>query len=286
MFDRSRADWGARAAKSVSKLDWGRVKHLIVHYPARTAPVGTDERTIKAALRGWQDYHMNAKGWTDIAYSVAVDQAGRVWELRGWDRRDGATSGMGGVSLSILIVVGNQEPLSDALKQGVLRVMAEGNRRAPGAKRGWHQQYVQTSCPGAEAIAWGRAGFPAPTAEPLVATTPNETPSVVVVAAGVPAPDYPLDNGCHRHGRDAYFGPRKPESNLRSVSGYYSHREDLRTWQQRMKYRGWALAADGLYGPDTERVARAFQSEKGLAVDGLIGRDTWDAAWTTPTTTA
>ena len=42
--------------------------------------------------------------------------------------------------------------------------------------------------------------------------------------------------------------------------------------------------ADGLYGPETARVARGFQSEKGLAVDGLIGPDTWDAAWTSPVT--
>ncbi len=51
-----------------------------------------------------------------------------------------------------------------------------------------------------------------------------------------------------------------------------------------MHGRGWTITADGLYGPQTESVARAFQQEKGLAVDGLIGVKTWDAAWNAPVT--
>ena len=29
---------------------------------------------------------------------------------------------------------------------------------------------------------------------------------------------------------------------------------------------------------------KRFQAEKGLAADGLVGRQTWDAAWTSPIT--
>jgi peptidoglycan hydrolase-like protein with peptidoglycan-binding domain len=29
---------------------------------------------------------------------------------------------------------------------------------------------------------------------------------------------------------------------------------------------------------------RAFQAEKGLTVDGLVGLGTWNAAWTAPVT--
>lgn len=32
---------------------------------------------------------------------------------------------------------------------------------------------------------------------------------------------------------------------------------------------------DGDFGPETERAVRAFQSENGLAVDGIVGRNTW-----------
>lgn len=97
----------------------------------------------------------------------------------------------------------------------------------------------------------------------------------VVIAPGVPAPPFPLPLGW-------YFGPKSGPKE--SVSGYYSYRGHLMQWQQRMADRGWAIAADGLYGDQTERVTRAFQAEKKLAVDGRIGPVTWAAAWTYPVT--
>ena len=34
---------------------------------------------------------------------------------------------------------------------------------------------------------------------------------------------------------------------------------------------------DGVFGPETERAVRSFQSENGLSVDGIVGRNTWSA---------
>lgn len=87
-----------------------------------------------------------------------------------------------------------------------------------------------------------------------------------------------------------WFGPEAGGEN--SISGWYSHNEDLKRWQQRMKDRGWPITVDGLYGPkgattpqgNTAEVTIAFQKEKGLVADGLIGPTTWAAAWTTPVT--
>ncbi|MEJ1087062.1 N-acetylmuramoyl-L-alanine amidase [Microbacterium sp. Mu-80] len=93
---------------------------------------------------------------------------------------------------------------------------------------------------------------------------------------GLKAPAFPLPND------DWYFGPKSGPK--QSVSGYYSHRSDLRRWQQRMKDRGWDINPDGLYGPQTRSIAVAFQKEKRLRVDGLIGASTWAAAWTEPVT--
>lgn len=56
------------------------------------------------------------------------------------------------------------------------------------------------------------------------------------------------------------------------------------TWQRRMRNRGWPITADGVYGPQSARIARLFQTEKRLKVDGLVGRKTWDAAWTAAVT--
>jgi hypothetical protein len=98
-----------------------------------------------------------------------------------------------------------------------------------------------------------------------------------VIEQGCPAPPFPLKP-------NQYFGPRDPLSNVNSISGFFSHAGDLQAWQERMKYRGWAINPDGRYGDEVERVARAFQRDKCLACDGLIGQDTWSLAWTSPIT--
>jgi len=86
------------------------------------------------------------------------------------------------------------------------------------------------------------------------------------------APKFPLPKG-------SYFGPRLPLSNKKSVSGYYSHRADLKKWQKQMKKRGWKITVDGLYGTQTARITKAFQKDEHLTQDSLIGAITWAAAW-------
>lgn len=60
--------------------------------------------------------------------------------------------------------------------------------------------------------------------------------------------------------------------------------DDVRTWQAQMRRRGWPIEVDGVYGPGSEEIARKFQREKGLPVDGIVGPATWDAAWTSKIT--
>jgi peptidoglycan hydrolase-like protein with peptidoglycan-binding domain len=55
-------------------------------------------------------------------------------------------------------------------------------------------------------------------------------------------------------------------------------------WQRQMRNRGWSIGVDGVYGPESEKVARLFQREKGLVVDALVGKQTWNAAWLTKIT--
>ena len=34
---------------------------------------------------------------------------------------------------------------------------------------------------------------------------------------------------------------------------------------------------DGIFGPRTERAVLAFQADKGLSIDGVVGNETWKA---------
>jgi peptidoglycan hydrolase-like protein with peptidoglycan-binding domain len=80
-----------------------------------------------------------------------------------------------------------------------------------------------------------------------------------------------------------YLGTTRSDPHCHS--GYYaSDQPNIRTWQHQMAARGWSIGVDGLYGPESESVCRQFQSEKGLAVDGLVGPNTWSKSWTAPVT--
>lgn len=67
----------------------------------------------------------------------------------------------------------------------------------------------------------------------------------------------------------------------------YMSGSQVRTWQARMKQRGWAIAVDGSYGPQSQGVCEAFQDDSTahgwpLARDGIVGPRTWAASWQRP----
>jgi peptidoglycan hydrolase-like protein with peptidoglycan-binding domain len=80
-----------------------------------------------------------------------------------------------------------------------------------------------------------------------------------------------------------YLGQPSPDPHCHS--GYYGGADamNVETWQTQMRHgRHWNLAVDGQYGPESERVCRQFQANKGLSVDGLCGPTTWAASWNLP----
>lgn len=47
--------------------------------------------------------------------------------------------------------------------------------------------------------------------------------------------------------------------------------------QERLRWKGYAIAVDGIFGPDTEFIVKSFQRLHGLAADGIVGPRTWGA---------
>lgn len=95
------------------------------------------------------------------------------------------------------------------------------------------------------------------------------------------------------YGRPPYgkLTPPSPTANHPSWQGRYlaltspyMEGDDVRTWQQQMKTRGWDIEVDGVFGEESEKVAIAFQKQKGLDPDGQIGTITWNAAFELPIT--
>jgi Putative peptidoglycan binding domain len=74
--------------------------------------------------------------------------------------------------------------------------------------------------------------------------------------------------------------PPFPGTLLRNFTqGHGTHQ-----WQVQMRARGWTIGVDDMYGGESERVCTQFQQEKGLGVDGVVGPETWAAAWNAPIT--
>jgi len=51
----------------------------------------------------------------------------------------------------------------------------------------------------------------------------------------------------------------------------------VRLFQTRLAVLGFQVAADGVYGPQSRAACLAFQRERGLNQDGIVGPATWDA---------
>ncbi len=55
--------------------------------------------------------------------------------------------------------------------------------------------------------------------------------------------------------------------------------ENVKHFQARLAERGWRIEATGKFNAATEQIVRAFQREKRLHVDGVVGKNTWRLIW-------
>ena len=72
------------------------------------------------------------------------------------------------------------------------------------------------------------------------------------------------------------FGVRRIGNQMRTLrlTNPLMQGADVREVQQALVNNGFAIAIDGFYGRETERAVRQFQTQTGLAVDGIFGAAT------------
>jgi hypothetical protein len=183
-----RSAWKARAARGSTGLVRSQVDGTALHWPGMAKPINAigaaGQARVASALRGWQNYHMDGRGWSDIAYCVAVDQAGRAWTLRGINIRSGA-NGDADVNRrygAILLILAPGEQPSAAMKTTVKGVVADFRRRFPHAsatpKGHKDVRTAGTDCPGPLAYAAIKRGdfTPGTAPEPPAPKPPAPTP--------------------------------------------------------------------------------------------------------------
>jgi hypothetical protein len=127
-----RSAWNARPPNGgPGNLTVSRVEGAVIHWPGTgSTSVIHSKAAVASALRGWQNYHMDTRGWSDIAYQIAVDQAGRAWTLRGLRTQSGAngdTDVNERYGAILLILVTGEQP-SAAMKATTRAVIADFRR--------------------------------------------------------------------------------------------------------------------------------------------------------------
>lgn len=75
-----RGAWGARATNG-SPSYASTVKLAVVHHSDSSNTYSPAE--VPAVMRSIQAFHMDGRGWSDIAYNFVVDKYGGIWEGRG-----------------------------------------------------------------------------------------------------------------------------------------------------------------------------------------------------------
>lgn len=171
----SRAAWGARPPRSRTGLPASHVHGGAAHYNG--PPMGLvsgcgNGRRCAEAVRGTQRFHMDVRGWSDVAYSfLACPSCGRVYEGRGWGVRTAANGTNHGNAhyFAFMALIGDGEPLTEPIKDAFRWFIATGRSRYGRFDATYHGALKSTSCAGAPFNSWIRAGMPgapAPTPEP------------------------------------------------------------------------------------------------------------------------
>ncbi len=72
-------------------------------------------------------------------------------------------------------------------------------------------------------------------------------------------------------------GGSNPKSTSGSSTAYGSLGYDVKKIQELLNANGANLTVDGIYGPLTRQAVMEYQEKNGLAVDGIVGKNTWGA---------
>ena len=161
----SRVAWGARKPKSRST---GALSAKSTgHWNGPTVTIGGktewDHSRCPSLVRGIQNFHMDGRGWADIAYNFVVCPHGTIFEGRGLNVRNGANGTNKGnmTSHAIMWLSGERNPFTESEKRGFKECSRyiDEKTAAPAECIG-HRDHKATACPGNERYNWIHAGMP------------------------------------------------------------------------------------------------------------------------------
>jgi len=161
----TRAQWGARPRGSGGATPFDP-RGVALHWEGAGWSWPWSHATCDDKVRSIQAYHMDGKGWSDIAYSFLACPHGYVFEGRGLNRRSAANGDYGSNTYwyAVQCMWGSRSGNAPAALLEAARDAIDYCRSAGGAGdalRG-HRDFKSTDCPGDELYAWVRGGATRP----------------------------------------------------------------------------------------------------------------------------
>lgn len=160
-----REEWGARRPRKRVRRPTYPATHIVVHHGA-VKGIAPDELLDadgdgapdkeEAIWKSYQDFHLDAKRWLDIAYSFGFGRTGCRYEGRGWRIQPGATGNPHDRFSVAFCAIGNfekQKP-TDAMLEGMVKQAVNGIRKGHLVEPdqlvwiGHQDKPYATACPG------------------------------------------------------------------------------------------------------------------------------------------
>lgn len=267
-----RDQWGARGPRGSSRLRATDVTAGHWNGPAITiggqGVFGHDR--CASLVRGIQSFHMNARGWFDIAYNFVVCQHGAVYVGRGINTRSAAngTNASNGASHAVMYLGGEGNEFTQAGRSGMKAAFdyIAKSTTAPAGGKG-HRDIKATACPGDTIYHWIRSGMPLDgSTPPPPPPTPKPTPQPPSSSKGVNRVSVSVKMPVIGNGDGFKADPH------RAV-----HKPHVAMAQATMVHKsGQKIDIDGLFGAATVAATKNVQKFFGLTVDGIIGKNTWE----------
>lgn len=254
-FDLDQFEWGSRTNyPDHTKFPFNPDK-VVIHYGGTTWP-GDGQEFEMDRLRRWQRYHMDGRGWTDIAYNYAVGQSGLSYRLRG-SNRSGAQSGdyeNDGIpenyeAFGIVWIGGVPHEPSEAAYATMGRLVRESEMPTI---IGHSDIKGTTACPGDFWRAWmARRGWE------------DDSPVVMPPVIGE------HEMRTVRYGDGTKNNPDKTVVMAQAGARAHGFRDDNTIDD--------VCGNDGIFRSGTERQMKNFQQSRSLIIDGIVGSETWKA---------
>lgn len=186
----TRSAWGARAPKNTTPMVASEQRGTAIHYSAAESDRVAIHDDCARRVRSIQAFHMDGRGWADIAYNWLVCHHGYRFAGRGLGVRsaaqgtDAGNDGYHAVCFLGFDVAGRADVTDEAkqaIRDCIVSVRAE-YKQATGVRP--HSWFHSTACPGDELRAWITAGVPvpAPAPEDVMATLDSDDLAAIKTA--------------------------------------------------------------------------------------------------------